>query len=115
MTVSSDLAAIDADSTLTPDEKRIARYALKCGSLYNALLPYVAKQWNYQGVTYRLISVATSYKPLGSPLIENVLYVVYTRSDRPGELEERIFSNPLFEVDGVEDLIGAAKLMIGTT
>jgi hypothetical protein len=93
MALVDDIAAIDADPALSPDQKRRQKYALKSSSLYQAALPYVGQQYAWKGVTYRLIALSTQYQPLGGTLIEDCLYVAYTRSDAEG-LQERVFINP---------------------
>jgi hypothetical protein len=93
MALVDDIAAIDADPALSLEQKRREKYRLKSSSLYQAALPYVGQQYAWKGVTYRLIALSTQYQPLGGALIEDCLYVAYTRSDVPG-LQERVFVNP---------------------
>jgi hypothetical protein len=112
MALVDDIAAIDADPALSPDQKRREKYRLKSSSLYQAALPYVGQQYTFRGVTYRLIALSTSHQPLGGTLIEDCLYVAYTRSDVPG-LQERVFVNPpVLTADKREALLEVVQTML---
>ena len=93
MAVVDQIAAIRADDSINDAEKRRRVDALKSSSLVAAAQPFVGKSYTWKGVTYRLIAAQTTFQPLNAALMENVLYVVYTRSDQQG-LQERVIVNP---------------------
>jgi hypothetical protein len=115
MPISDDIAAIRAGNG-TDDEKRAQVYALKCGSLYDALLPFVGQTYRYGGIDYTLWNLwleaegtvlCIAFKAV-RPAAKNTPEEVLVTPQRVW----RFVNPPVLTKAAVDDRITAAREMI---
>jgi hypothetical protein len=114
MAVWDDLEAIEADGSLTPDEKRQARYAAKCSALVSAIAPFIGNTYRFEGVDYTLFVAAHEVRN-GTPVLR---IVALGKRVSDGAVlispqDDLIFVNPptLSETRS-KDLVAAAREML---
>lgn len=114
MAVWDDLEAIEADGSMTPEEKRTARYTAKCGALASALAPFVGQTYRFEGVDYTLF-IAAMEERNGVPVLR---IVALARRVSDGAVlispqDDLVFVNPPTLSKGrAKDLIAAGREML---
>jgi hypothetical protein len=114
MAVWDDLEAIEADGSLTPDEKRQARYTAKCSALADTLAPFIGQTYRLDGVDYTLFVAAHEVRN-GVPVLRIVALAkrVTDGAVLISPQDDLIFVNPpTLSKTRSKDLIAAAREML---
>jgi hypothetical protein len=114
MAVWDDLEAIEADGSLTPEERRQARYAAKCSALADTLAPFIGQTYRLDGVDYTLFVAAHEVRN-GVPVLRIVALAkrVIDGAVKISPQDDLIFVNPpTLSKTRSKDLVAAAREML---